>query len=241
MFTGPKQLLNQAVNEVSATKMETLGTLAVTADGRKFRYARGGAADIVAANLLVAANPTAAHVNMAIAAAAAIGDKTVSVTLGAAAATINQYQDGYLIVNDGVGEGYSYRIAGHAAHAGSGTLKVRLVDPIEVALTTAGSEVSLVANPYADIVISATDQADLPVGIAHCAVDVSVAPYFWVQTGGFATCWADEAFDAGDQLTIGTGVAGQVEMLDAVGEPPIGISLDVAVDTEYRSIMLKLD
>jgi hypothetical protein len=240
MLTGTVQLNNQAVRETSAIQKAPLGAIGVTRDGRVFRYAKGGAADIVACNALVAADPVANHQNQAIAAVAAVGARVVQLTIGATALTKDQYKDGYLTIQDGTGEGFIYQIAGNTASAGSTTVYVYLVDPIEVALATT-TEASLDYNLYANVVISATDQADAPAGIAHCAVDVSEAPYFWVQTGGISAIWSDEATAAGDSLTTGTGTAGQLEMQDAAGEPFWGHTIDTGVDGEHTIAWLMLN
>jgi len=240
MLSGLLQLSNQDIKETSAYRKHPIGTLAYTRDGRKFRYAEGGAADIVAANALVAADPIANHQSCAVAVAAAIGDRKIKLTIGATALTADQYVDGYATVEDGTGEGYIYQISGNQASAGSTDVWVYLKDPIEVALPTT-SEVSMDYNLFANVVISATDQADAPAGIAHMAVDVSEASYFWVQTGGPAATWGDEATAAGDMLTTGTGTAGQLEMLDAVGEPMWGHTIDTAIDGEHTLCWLMID
>jgi hypothetical protein len=240
MLGGSLQLSNQDIRETSAYRKHPLGTLAFTRDGRKFRYAKAGAADIVCGNALVAGDPVTNHQNCAVAVAAAIGDKKVRVTLGATAATADQYKDGYLVTRDGTGEGYIYQIDGNQAADASGTIWVYLRDAIEVALATT-SEVSLEYNMYDLVVISATDQADCPAGIAHCAVDTSEAPYFWVQTGGHSPIWNDEATAAGDMLTTGTGTTGQLEMHDAVGEPIWGHTINTGVDGETTLAWLMID
>jgi hypothetical protein len=240
MLSGGLQLSNQAVREVSVTQKHCLGIVGTTRDGRVFRYALGGAADLVKANALVAADPVANHQNCLVAVAAAIGDRKVKITIGATAATLDQYKDGWLTIQDGTGEGFTYLVAGNQASAGSENIWVYLQDPIEVALPIT-AEATLDYNLYANVVISATDQADCPAGIAHLSVDVSVAPYFWVQTGGHAAIWGDEAVAAGDALTTGTGTAGQLEMQDASGEPFWGHTIDTGVDGEHTLAFLMLN
>jgi len=240
MFNGPLQIPGLPNTQSEAIKTLSLGAIGYTRDGRIYRYAKGGAADIVAGNLLVNADAVTNHVNVAVYEAAALNATKVKVTLGATLATANQYADGYLQTHDGAGEGYTYQIRGHAAADASGVLEIDLIDPLAVALTTA-SEVSLYLNQWGGLVISATDQADAPAGIAGSAVDVSEKPYFWVQTGGVANAFADEAYARGTGLTIGTGVAGQVEAIDATAEPQIGIALQAGVADEYSPILLQLN
>jgi len=237
MLGTPRVIADQDAREVSTTQNLPLGSKAVTPDGRVFRYARIGASNVVAGNLLVNADLVANHTNRTCV-AAAIGATKVSVNIGATAATANQYKDGYLVINDAAGEGIAYKIVGHPAHAGSGALVVTLGEPVMVALTSS-SEATLKLNPWADVVISATDQADMPVGVPN--VNIPATNYGWLQTGGECAVWADEAVAKGLALTIGTGVAGQVEALDAAGEFQIGVASEALVDTENRAAFLTID
>src|SRR4051812_40365961 len=109
MFTQRLSLTNQDARQVSATQLHKLGAVAETADGRVFRYAAAGAVNLAAGKLN---NPVAAvanHTNIAVATAAAVGDRSVNVTLGATATTSGQYDGGYLVVIDVAGQGSAYR------------------------------------------------------------------------------------------------------------------------------------
>jgi len=227
-----------AARSISASKELPIGTLGQTPDGRCYRYAQAGAADLAPGKLAVAATVVANHQNMAVAAAAAVGATSVTVTLGATAATADYYADGFLTINDAAGEGISYRVKSHPAHAGSGSLVVELYDPIKVALTTS-SEASLDKNPWSAAVISVTDQADMPVGIPN--VTITAAYYGWLQTKGVCSAFADESITAGLAVTTGTGVAGALEAIDGAGEPLVGVALVAGVDDEYRAVSLMID
>lgn len=233
---GIREITAQDTRTESSTKQEQLGARAHTDDGREWVYVKNGATGLAAGKLVVNADEVGNHKNIAVASAAALGATEVSVTLGATEATADQYEDGFLTVNDAAGEGISYRIAGHAAIASSGTGTIVLDEPLKVALTTS-SQVSL-HTPYGGVVISATDQADLPVGIPNIAV--TAAYYAWVQTKGHCAALADEAYAKGAALTIGTSVAGALEAVDAAGEPQIGIATVAGVDTEYQPVQLSI-
>jgi hypothetical protein len=206
-----------------------------TEDGRVYRYTRVGAADIAAGKLNVNADLDSNVTNKAVTAASAIGSTSVSFTAGASQ-TADAYADGLLVVNDATGEGVNYRVA---SHTGGTATVVTLQDPITVALVSSTSEVTLKKNTWADVVISATDQADQAVGVANVAV--TAAHYCWLQTRGECAVLADEAVTKGLALTIGTGVAGAVEALDGLGEVQIGVASEALVDTEYRSAFLTID
>lgn len=190
------------------------------ADGRKFRLCKAGetlTAGLVCRNADVVAN----HVDEAVA-AASIGDKEVTVTLGATAATANQYEDGYLVERD---SGRIHKIKKHPAADASAALTIELYDGLETAI--AGTEkVDLIKNAWKDVMIAETDQADK--GLCAPLIDVTDGYYFWGQVSGPGTGQADETFSKGALLTFGTGVAGQLEVVDAVAEPVVAEALEAA-------------
>lgn len=235
MFTQRLSLTNQDARKTSSTQLHTLGSIAETADGRVYRYAKAGASNLVAGNLQVNADLDSNVVNKAVTAASAIGSFSASFTAGASQ-TLDAYKDGFLVVNDATGEGINYRVVGNT----SGTaVTVALASPIAVALVASTSEVTLKKNTWDSVVISATDQADQAVGVPNTAV--TAAYYFWAQTRDECSVLADEAVAKGLALTIGTGTAGAVEALDAAGEHQIGVASEALVDTENRSAFLTID
>lgn len=238
MLSGAMQLSPFDIAKTSSTRDVQLGQIGVTPDGRAFRFGRAGASDLSPGKLAVAATITANHENMAVAAAASVGATSVTVTLGATAATENQYAGGFLIINDAAGEGTAYLVSGHPAADSAASLEVTLAEPIRVALTTS-SEATLQKNPWDSAVISATDQGDKAVGIP--VVTIAAGKYGWLQTHGLCSALADETLAVGSALTIGTGVAGALEVLDAAGEQYVGDAIQAGVDTEYRGVYLRLD
>ena len=237
-LSGAVQIFAHDIHSTSTTQQHPLGALGMTKDGRKYRYIKAGGTDLDPGKLAV--NPTivANHENMAVASAASVGDTQVTVTLGATAATENQYAGGYLVINDVAGEGIAYLISGHPAADASASLVVTLDEPIEVALTTS-SQATLLKHPYKDVVVSATDQADTPVGIPN--ITIGDTEFGWVQTGGVCSALADETLTIGKELTIGSSVAGALELKDAVDEPCVGVAVQAGVDTEYRAVYLNID
>lgn len=236
METGIRTLTSSDIRTTASTQLDTLGAVGATADGRVFRYAKAGASNLAAGKLLVNADLDSNVTNQTVAAAAAIGATSVTMNVGGAV-TADAYKDGYLTVNDATGEGITYAVDGNTS--GSSTVVVTLKEPLQVALVASTSEVTLKKNTWDSVVISATDQADQPVGVSNTAV--TAAYYFWCQTRGECAVLADEAVAKGLALTIGTGTAGAVEALDAAGEPQLGVASEALVDTEYRSAFLKID
>jgi len=159
--------------------------------------------------------------------------------LGATALTADQYKDGWLVVQDGTGEGRLYPVEGNLAADSAGTGIIYLKEAIDTTGVLAEANVDLVANKFAGTVISAADQADCPTGVPLVAV--TTLYYYWSQTGGPCAVWADETLTpVGGTVTIGTSVPGSVEELDLVAEPLVGEVMLAGVDTEYPIINLQI-
>jgi hypothetical protein len=224
--------------ENSSTQQHKLGTKAETSDGRIFRYVKVGAAALVPGKVYDCPATVANHTNIAVASAAAIGATTVTVTLGATAATANQYAEGYLVISDATGEGYTYQIKSHPAADASASLTLTLSDSIRVALTTS-SEVTLIANPYNGVIIHATTKTGIPVGVAVQAV--TAAYYGWVQSRGVTSCLSDASVTTlGDSVAASATTAGSNTVGTGVLSP-IGNAITAGVSTEYRPIHLTID
>src|SRR5688500_8906823 len=117
-LSGAVQIFPNDQLTTSTEQQCNLGQLGVTKDGRAYRYAKAGEA-LSPGKLQVAAPIAANHENMAVAAAAAIGATKVTVTLGATAASLNQYAGGFRPINDATAEGSSYRARAHPPPAAS--------------------------------------------------------------------------------------------------------------------------
>lgn len=236
MFTGPLQLSASDIDEIGTRKEQTLGAIGFDKYGNAYRYSKANESgtDLTASMLAVSAVAIANHINKTVVSAVAVGESEVTMNLGATAVTENQYQDGWVIINDAAGEGHKYAIKGHPAASASTTLKLRLDSTIKDALTTA-SEASLAYGIADEFDISPTAQTRNPIGYAQRDLDVSANYYCWLQVGGLGQVRADEAFAIGAQLTIGTGVAGETEALDAAAEPLTGIANDAGVISETKS------
>jgi len=247
------QLSYGAEKETTTTQRHPLGTLGVLPDGRKFRYAFSGEA-IGAGQVVMQKMGVANHdMDLVVPAAIAVGAMTMTVTLGATAATVDQYADGYIYVNDGAGEGHIYRIksagtggGGHAAVSSGGAITVNLADDggVDEALDT-NSLCGLMENPYKDCEIWDADDVDGPVlGVAPC--EVANDRYFWCQTSGNAAVLIDNT-----TVVLGSGVGpsvatdGAATLFDTSGaadRQSIGtVALIVAVSTDYGIVKLTIE
>jgi len=233
---------SQGIYQQSATAKELLGTLRVTQDGRKFRYAKAGGT-LAAGKLTLGASINAAHADEAILAAVAIGTKVLNLTVTAGTAiAANQLAGGLFLVNDATGEGQCYVIESNSAISGSGTaITVMLQDPILVALYTT-SEFTLAHNPFYGVTHSATAE-QIPTGIPQIAV--TSAYYFWAQTGGPCVCLQHATPAVGTNLIASTSTAGAVDPIASsvdVDCPIVGYQWGTAgVAGEYQPVFLTID
>lgn len=234
---------NDEVYKTYSTPKHRLGSIMEFPDGRVFRFGVAGAVALAPGKLHQSALPVANHLNIAVAANAAIGDTRVSVTLGATAAAANLYQDGYLAVNDATGEGHYYRIKSHDAIGSAGTGWINLYEdsPILVALVASTSEVTLVHNRFKDVLIQASPPTADLAGVTMC--NVAAAAYCWLQTRGPANVLASGTLVIGDHCVPGATVDGSVmpsAALETDG-PVVGRVMRVNADTEYAMIDLTID
>ena len=233
---------NQGVFVQSSTQKEELGALRILRDGRKFRYAKAGASALAGGKLSIAAAVASGVMNQACTSVHAIGDTTVTETITAGVAYIeNYFAGGYLHINDGTGKGRQYKITSSTAVTSSGTsITLTLEEGIRVATAaTSSSEFSLIQSMWQAVVESAT--IGCPIGITP--IVVTAAYYFWTQTGGQAIALSGAGDAVGKPLFQSTSVAGSLNGADVASYyPMIGIAMGtVGVSTEYKPVFLMLD
>lgn len=224
--------------ETDDTKQHVLGQKYEDEFGRVFRYVKAGGTALDPGKLVVNKDGDTDGQNVTVARTETAGKTSLLVDF-AGEVTADYFADGTLTVSDATGEGVSVEVAGNTATSGAGEATVSLKEPLPVAVTVDVSEVTLLPSPWDGVVVSATDQADMPVGVPN--VTVAADNYGWVQTRGTCAVLADEAVTKGLALTIGTGVAGAVEAQDGAGEPVVGVAQMALVDTEYRPAFLTID
>ena len=231
---------------------QKLGTRAVTPDGRVFYYAKNSSAAITPAGKIcdgIAA--VAAHdMDIAATAATAAGSTTISLEVPTTDLTKDQYADGYLLINDGPGQGEVYRIKGHPAHDASDDNTVIFTidepDGIRTALTTS-SLFGISYNPYKDVKIIDGDgtQTTGPLGVNP--IPVTASYYFWLQSAGIASVLSGAAVAVvGDAIGVSqaSGESGAFDLWDASSEEdtrPIGHAMNIpSVDTDNQIVMLAI-
>ena len=226
----------------------SLGTRGVTPDGRVFYYAKNSSAAITTGGQIVDGIAAVAAHDMDVAATATtVG--SLSVTSGTSlTVTKNQYEDGYIIFNDGPGQGEVYRIASNTAVSGATGLSVTIADPggFRTALTTA-SLFGLAYNPYTDVKIIDGDGTMTTGALGVTTIPVTASYYCWIQTAGIASVLSGAAVAVvGDAVGVSqaSGESGAFDLWDVSTNEdtfPIGVAMNVAsVDTDYQIVDLKI-
>lgn len=231
------QISPQDIFTESSISQTSLGALAVTADGRRFRYVKAGGTALVVGKLQQCSAETTAWENLT-AVAAAVGDTSIAAST-TVTLTANQLAGGYAIITVTPGVGYTYGIGGHAAFTAAAPT-IQLTDPVQVALTTT-SRIDLVPSPYSAIIVNPATATGIPVGVAVKAI---TAAYFgWVQTGGVGAVLADGAITVGTNVIASNAVAGAIEpAADAADlQATVGEAMTGIADTEYGAVMLTLN
>lgn len=238
--SGFLQISTQDIYKTSTTKLMRLGSLAVTRDGRLFRYGLAGAAALAPGKLAQIPAVVANHQNIAVQTASVVGDFNLSVTLGATAATADQYADGYVVGYDASGVGQSLQIQSNSVAALSTTCVLNLFDPISIAQTTSG-KVNLEQNPYSNSIISSTaDTTEFVVGVP--GVSIPAANYGWFQTRGVAAVLGNGTITKGAGVIKSATTAGATDIEAAATiTQRVGQQLQTGTSTKYNTTFLTIN
>lgn len=228
--------------KTSTSQQHNLGRRWVDADGDIFRYAKAGAGALTAGNLGLGPAPKTNHHNVTVAVAGAVGATTVTVTLGATLAAVDEYVGGKIVFSDVAPEGATYKITGHPAADSAATLEVTLDRPLVEAVTTS-SQASLVHNTW-NAVVEGTSQTNAVAGVP--LVDVAAGSFYWAMTRGVTGVLADATITLGADVVAGASTAGAVQAAsdtaaDNVDTIKFAQAIVAGVDTERRPIELQID
>jgi hypothetical protein len=241
MITQRLTISQQDIRMTNATRLHALGTVVEDNTGRVWRYSQAGAVNLAAGLATVTPAKVANHTNVAVAVAAAVGSRSVSVTLGATAMTQGQYDGGYLVVNDTPGIGLAYHIAGSSAIASSGTGVVTLEEPIQVALTTS-SKVTFTPNPWSNTIVHPGSTSAL---FCNGDTDIPVAAtyFYWSQTGGMTSTLSDGVVAKGTGAILTTNAIAGALITEAAASitQRVAIAVEATVDTKYYPMFLTLE
>ena len=190
----------------TSAQFHPLGTRMVLPDGRTFYYAKNSSSAVTDAGFIMdgIALVGAHDSDCAATEAQSVGDNTISIEVPTTDLTKDQYKEGYLIFNDGPGQGEVYKILSHPAHDASddNTVIITLDEKIRTALTTASS-CGLVYNPYMDVKLINGDgtMTTGPIGVSQ--IPLTASYYCWLQTYGISSVrMGAQVVVLGDAITV---------------------------------------
>jgi hypothetical protein len=246
-------MYQQGLFAQSAAKKHKLGTIRELDDGRKFIYCLNTAAQI-AAGICVSKAVTPQDCTVAAADVAAVGDRKVTVTL-TGTPTLNQYQDGWLLIKAGAGIGEMYKIRGNTVDdtPASGHVTLYLYDSIKTLWVLGNTTIAIHVTPYHEVLINpAVANGDATTGERILGITtriVAASKYFWAQTWGLAAAMLDIDAAAGTEADERVLVPGTTEgrlLLSAAGaendQQRYGHPLETAdlTDAEANLVMLEV-
>jgi hypothetical protein len=227
------------------TQLHPVSTRMILPDGRVYYYGQTDGAQTAGAICQSAVGITYHDMDLGVN-TAAVGDKSVTITtVGSGQLTEDQYKDGYLYINDGTGQGHTYKVRQHDAIAASTTGVINLHDSDAIAVAFEDATlVGLAKNPYSDFIVFPTTPTGHPVGVA--ATDFADDEYGWLQTWGPAAVLCDVAFVIGNHVRVSDNTAGSGEPLiraaSAENDVVIGTaSLIAPVTTDYGYVNLTIN
>jgi hypothetical protein len=229
-------------------------------DGREVVLVSTGAVAIGSGLLVQASAQVTAFQGLAITGPAATpataGTFQILVTNGATVLNVNQFQGGYLVTASGTGLGQTLKISSHQPAANAGTFLVTLEDAILVTLD-ATTTVSLIANPYGNVIVSPTTGTANPVGVTLYALAAATAGTYSGTTGAQTVAGINQyglivskgpvaVLQDADGTTVGFPVgasdltAGAVGIATLTTQPQIGIAMQSETSAKYGMVYLQL-
>ncbi len=235
---GPFDVLTAYTASNATDVPSTIGALASTPDGRLFRFGYNASASLSLSPGKLVQGPAVVAAHQAVTVSAqSVGDRQITVTLGATAATANQYAGGFIGIISGTGSVATYSISGHPAANASATLLLTLNDPIAVA-TSSSATANLWANPYSAAIVCPTTVTGTIAGVP--LVTVSTTQYAWFQTSGSAVVLNQGGTTAGLGLAPSGSVAGALATVGATTDQ-VAVADQAGVDGAYSFVRMQLD
>lgn len=222
------------------------GTLVETNHGRdSYRHLKVGASNVSKAKLQQNPASVANHQNQTIDSASnvAIGDTRLTLNNGGTAAAAGEYDQGYLAIVDGTGEGQTLGVLHNLVAGSSADIVVDLDQPLAVALVAGTTEYALVHNPYNGAVETATKTRT---ALGVLLRDLTAGDFGWAKSQGVAATLGGTAVTLGARLTSDGSVAGAVtdntDVTTVQTEVQVGwASIIAGASGEHFPIVLSID
>jgi hypothetical protein len=209
-----KPITFQSVFDTPTTKMATLNSIGQTPDGRIWEYLY--ATEAIASKGMIVSNPANLDVDTVVSSTNGVS-QSVYITEAAAGWTVGAYEDHWLLVDDGTGEGQFAKIKGNTAD----TLELYTDYALATALLVADSDIVIRHEPDAEKVAITTLITPLK-GVAQVAFASGDYGYFLKR--GIGGVLVGEAITINETITAGD---------DTEGTGEIGNTTEGLFDSNY--------
>lgn len=244
-----------------------LGSKWATEDGRILTLIQNGATALVTGVLVQTPAEVTAFEKLAIPAlatqvtgnppvAGSAGSYQIIITNGATVLNQNQFNGGYAVIASGTGIGQTLKIATTPASAASVPFTITLEDPIQTGLDNT-SKVSLIANPFQNVIVYPTTATGAPVGVTLYPIAASTAAtfngtsglqtaapvnqYAFVVSHGPVSCLVDSTItNVGYPVGASHTTAGCVGVATLTTSPQIGVSMQTLTSANNGLVYLYL-
>jgi hypothetical protein len=212
----------------------------VSQDGRAWRYTEAGGTALVAGTVYQSEVPNAADDDLAVA-AAAVGARSITITANAEAIVADEFNGGYMVVQDDAGEGRAYLVEDTPAASASTAFSLLLAHGLEVA-ATAATTVLLLKHPLKDVIIHPSPPTAPVVGVAAAAITED--QFGWLQVEGIASVLAEGTLVIQQHVRASETTDGAVADLDydeaGRNEAILGIVAEVSITAEHSAVNLSI-
>jgi hypothetical protein len=233
-FTTYPGALPQQILEMLEVETIQPGSPAIKTDDKTYRAVKFGEA-VTAGKLVQAPAVDADFEDLVVAGDVEVGARAIAVTLGASGVTANQFEGGTVYVTNEAGEGVAYTIDSHLAADPAAVLTLTIREDVTVAMTDATTVVTMLANPFVDVINAPTTLTNKVLGVA---VSTAAAGDFgFIQTKGMSPVLAGGIVAANTAVYASGSVSGAIAA--AANGKIVGHTVVATVDTEYK--MLDLD
>jgi hypothetical protein len=250
-YPGTLQIDHAAPYETSTDQFYPRGQKAEAPDGSIFRYTLMGSTVGVANKLYQSSIPAANWITQTHTVALAVGDTELSFDDGGTAFTVNQMENGTVLVEETDDLGHIYVIKSNVATAATETI-MQLHDGVTIQVAVpvaAGNVLTALLNPWAETIISpASINTAANAGVSR--VIIAASGWGWTQTRGVASCLFETdatggALLLGNTCRAANEVAGAVSILDeTAGDAEyqhVGYAMETAPTADFGHIFLTIE
>ncbi len=197
-----------------------LGTRMALQDGRRFAFCDAAGTVLVPGRVQQSAVPDGEFDTLVTPTSQVVGDRSVAITTGSTATTAGVFDGGSLVPEAaaGAGDGFLYIIDDGVPVIGTtsnGDIPLAAGYGLQTVITAGTDTITLLKNPYQDLLICPAPPEALVAGIASSAIPAS--NWGWVQTWGPAAVLVTGTEVIGGRVSASGTVTNTTGAIEATG------------------------